>query len=188
MHLSKGLRLLRRWNKIWCSFVASTRLLAPAQQIKCKHKYTIICTNMTETGKPLVNVDIVSDVMCPWCWIGKKKLEAAMRQLEDKFQFRVRWQPYMLRPEAPSEGLPIPPGYRNPDRWEDAGAELGLNKIELLVSYLPMALVLYIYILNWLVIDLLQTKNAIFSLSHRHSQPSGYSIAHTSNDEESTAL
>lgn len=71
---------------------------------------------MTETGKPLVNVDIVSDVMCPWCWIGKKKLEAAMRQLEDKFQFRVRWQPYLLRPEAPPEGLPIPPGYRNPDR------------------------------------------------------------------------
>jgi hypothetical protein len=70
----------------------------------------------TMADKPVVNVDIVSDVMCPWCWIGKKKLERGMEQLKDKFQFHVRWLPYLLRPEAPPEGLPIPAGYRIPER------------------------------------------------------------------------
>ena len=72
------------------------------------------------SSKALVNVDIVSDVMCPWCWIGKRKLEAGMKQLEDKIEFRIRWLPYLLRPEAPPEGLPIPAGYRNPSRLEKA--------------------------------------------------------------------
>ncbi|KAK7090210.1 hypothetical protein V1264_010041 [Littorina saxatilis] len=68
--------------------------------------------------------------MCPWCWIGKKKLEAGIKQLEGKFQFRVRWLPYLLRPQIPPEGLPIPPGYRNPARLAQmiqAGEEVGIK-------------------------------------------------------------
>nr|KAG5708269.1 hypothetical protein BaRGS_021203 [Batillaria attramentaria] len=80
--------------------------------------------------RPVVNVDVVSDVMCPWCWVGKRRLEGGMKSLEDKFQFRVRWLPYMLRPQAPPEGLPIPPQYRSGPRMEQirqAGQEVGIE-------------------------------------------------------------
>ncbi|XP_005093886.1 uncharacterized protein YwbO [Aplysia californica] len=56
--------------------------------------------------KPEVKVDIVSDVMCPWCWVGKRKLESAMNDLASKYSFKVRWEPFLLRPDHPLEGVP----------------------------------------------------------------------------------
>ena len=50
-----------------------------------------------------MKIDIVSDVACPWCYVGKKNLEAAMVQRPD-IQFEVQWFPYQLHPEAPAEG------------------------------------------------------------------------------------
>ncbi|XP_025080181.1 uncharacterized protein LOC112555853 isoform X2 [Pomacea canaliculata] len=81
-------------------------------------------------AKPLVNIDIISDVMCPWCWVGKRKLESSMKALEDKIQFRVRWHPYLLRPAAPPEGIPIPSAFRSGPRvtqLQQAGAAVGIN-------------------------------------------------------------
>ena len=52
-----------------------------------------------------VSVDVVSDVMCPWCYIGKRHLEAAQAQLaEDDIGITVRWRPYQLDPTIPPEG------------------------------------------------------------------------------------
>ncbi|KAL4220751.1 hypothetical protein ACF0H5_021145 [Mactra antiquata] len=42
-------------------------------------------------------------------------MEKAMDTLSSEFEFRVRWEPYMLRPQTPPEGLPIPDGYRDPN-------------------------------------------------------------------------
>ena len=53
---------------------------------------------------PSVNIDIVSDVMCPWCYIGKKRLEAAVRDLPEDVEVDVRWRPYQLDPTLPKEG------------------------------------------------------------------------------------
>ncbi|ADZ70658.1 DsbA family oxidoreductase [Polymorphum gilvum] len=51
---------------------------------------------------PLV-VDVISDVMCPWCFIGKRRLEAAIRAVPD-LAIEVRWHPYQLDPSLPKEG------------------------------------------------------------------------------------
>ncbi|WP_136657353.1 DsbA family oxidoreductase [Nitratireductor sp. XY-223] len=51
-----------------------------------------------------VNIDIVSDVMCPWCYIGKKRLEAAVKDLPENIEVDVRWRPYQLDPTLPKEG------------------------------------------------------------------------------------
>ncbi|MGE0771304.1 MAG: DsbA family oxidoreductase [Cyclobacteriaceae bacterium] len=51
-----------------------------------------------------VRVEVVSDVVCPWCYIGKRRLERAMRQLNDKFDFEVHYLPFELNPQMPAEG------------------------------------------------------------------------------------
>ena len=52
-----------------------------------------------------LKIDIVSDVVCPWCAIGYKKLSEAMTQLDDQVSFEVNWKPYELHPEIPKEGF-----------------------------------------------------------------------------------
>ena len=52
-----------------------------------------------------LKIDIVSDIVCPWCVIGYKKLSDAMTQLEDEIFFEVNWKPYELHPEIPEEGF-----------------------------------------------------------------------------------
>jgi predicted DsbA family dithiol-disulfide isomerase len=49
-------------------------------------------------------IDVVSDVICPWCYLGKRRLDAALARLDDLDVF-VRWRPYMLDPTIPPEGL-----------------------------------------------------------------------------------
>ena len=50
-----------------------------------------------------VTVDIVSDVMCPWCYIGKRRLEQALENL-DGIDVAIQWRPYQLDPTLPPEG------------------------------------------------------------------------------------
>ena len=52
-----------------------------------------------------MNVDVYSDVVCPWCYVGEKRLERAMRDRPD-LGVSVRWRPFQLRPEMPAGGLP----------------------------------------------------------------------------------
>ncbi len=57
---------------------------------------------MSEADQTLT-IDIVSDVVCPWCYLGEKRLEAA---LADELQpVAVRWRPYQLDPTIPEGGL-----------------------------------------------------------------------------------
>lgn len=48
-------------------------------------------------------IDVVSDVICPWCFLGKRRLDAALAELD--LDVLVRWRPYMLDPSIPPEGL-----------------------------------------------------------------------------------
>ena len=59
-------------------------------------------TVTTDTATPLL--EIVSDVVCPWCYVGKRRLSQALAQLED-FPLRIRWRPYELNPTMPREGM-----------------------------------------------------------------------------------
>ena len=56
------------------------------------------------TEKPRLHVDVVSDVVCPWCYIGKKRLEGALKLVDD-VEVTVRWRPFFLNPWIPREGI-----------------------------------------------------------------------------------
>jgi len=52
-----------------------------------------------------VRIDIVSDAICPWCYIGKRQLERALATLsEEGLHFSVHWNPFQLNPDMPAEG------------------------------------------------------------------------------------
>ena len=51
-----------------------------------------------------VTIDIWSDVMCPWCVIGYKHLEAALATLAGEIEAEIRWLPFELNPDMPPEG------------------------------------------------------------------------------------
>lgn len=55
------------------------------------------------TSETPISVDVVSDVMCPWCYIGKRRLESALAQIPD-VNVAVRWHPYQLDATLPKEG------------------------------------------------------------------------------------
>ena len=46
-------------------------------------------------------LEIWSDVVCPWCYVGKRRLEAALAMLPDRDDVEVRWRSFQLDPEAP---------------------------------------------------------------------------------------
>lgn len=52
-----------------------------------------------------ITVDIVSDAICPWCFIGKRRFERALAQAPKDFEVLVGWRPYQLNPEMAPEGM-----------------------------------------------------------------------------------
>ena len=51
-----------------------------------------------------LQIDIVSDVMCPWCIVGYKGLESALEQLAPDIKATINWLPFELNPQMPVEG------------------------------------------------------------------------------------
>ena len=51
-----------------------------------------------------MQIDVISDTVCPWCFIGKRRLERAMK-LRPQIRFDVRWRPFQLDPTTPKEGV-----------------------------------------------------------------------------------
>jgi predicted DsbA family dithiol-disulfide isomerase len=51
-----------------------------------------------------MNVDIISDTICPWCFVGKRRFERALAKRPD-VQVEVRWRTFQLNPEMPLEGI-----------------------------------------------------------------------------------
>jgi predicted DsbA family dithiol-disulfide isomerase len=56
-------------------------------------------------SKGVLTIDIVSDVICPWCYIGKRRLENALKLLGDLSGLRVNWKPFRLNPQMPPQGI-----------------------------------------------------------------------------------
>ena len=55
--------------------------------------------------RDLNRLDIISDVICPWCYIGKRQLELALPELAaGGLGFSVHWNPFQLNPDMPAEG------------------------------------------------------------------------------------
>jgi predicted DsbA family dithiol-disulfide isomerase len=51
-----------------------------------------------------VTIDVISDVVCPWCFIGKRRLEQALAELP-QIQATITWRPFQLDPTIPPAGL-----------------------------------------------------------------------------------
>jgi len=52
-----------------------------------------------------VAIDVISDVICPWCYIGKRRLEKAIVAADGQHDVHVHWHPFQLNPTMPKEGI-----------------------------------------------------------------------------------
>jgi predicted DsbA family dithiol-disulfide isomerase len=77
-------------------------------------------------ARPLT-VDIWSDTVCPWCWLGKRRFEAALRE-RPHLDVEVRWHPFELNAAMPEEGADrreyLRAKFGDPDRFRDAQQRL----------------------------------------------------------------
>jgi predicted DsbA family dithiol-disulfide isomerase len=62
---------------------------------------------MDTRTNPVLKIDFVSDVACPWCAVGLGALEQAIKNLGDEVQTEIHFQPFQLNPDMPSEGQDI---------------------------------------------------------------------------------
>jgi predicted DsbA family dithiol-disulfide isomerase len=89
--------------------------------------------------KTVLTIDIVSDVVCPWCVIGYAQLKQALDAKKDKVDAKLVWHPFELGPDTPQEGKDMAAYVRerygaspeqsraNRDRITRTGAELGIT-------------------------------------------------------------
>jgi predicted DsbA family dithiol-disulfide isomerase len=54
--------------------------------------------------KPAIKIAVVSDVVCPWCYIGKHRLEKAIEAVGNDYEFEIAYYPFELNPDMPAEG------------------------------------------------------------------------------------
>lgn len=52
-----------------------------------------------------LQIEIYSDVICPWCYVGKRRLERALRQVSNTVKTHVVWKPFQLNPTMPKDGM-----------------------------------------------------------------------------------
>ena len=53
-----------------------------------------------------MKLEVASDVICPWCYIGKRRLEKALTFLDGAVDLKISWLPFQLNPGMPKEGMP----------------------------------------------------------------------------------
>lgn len=51
-----------------------------------------------------MQIDVVFDTVCPWCYVGKRRIEAAL-QLRPNLEVKIRWWPFLLNPDMPHGGM-----------------------------------------------------------------------------------
>ena len=60
---------------------------------------------MTMTADTRYDLEIVSDTICPWCYIGKARLDAALDLIDGEIPFDIVWRPFELNPDMPPDGM-----------------------------------------------------------------------------------
>jgi predicted DsbA family dithiol-disulfide isomerase len=75
-----------------------------------------------------VRIDVVSDVVCPWCFIGKHRLEQALK-LKPNIAVEVHWRPYFLNDWIPREGIArdeyLTTKFGSPERYKGVAQRVG---------------------------------------------------------------
>lgn len=76
-----------------------------------------------------MNVDVISDVMCPWCFIGKRRLERAAEMADGEFDLSVTWRPFQLDATIPAGGVDrrtyLETKFGGADQAQEAYARIG---------------------------------------------------------------
>lgn len=68
----------------------------------------------------MITIDVVSDIICPWCFLGKRRLDKALTLIPD-IKAEINFRPFFLDPTIPSEGL---------DRHEYMAAKFGKERLK----------------------------------------------------------
>ncbi|KVI08972.1 DSBA-like thioredoxin domain-containing protein [Cynara cardunculus var. scolymus] len=77
-------------------------------------RYTkLMAQSASNAGKKLIKIDVTSDSVCPWCFVGKKNLDKAVALSKDQYNFEIKWHPFLLNPSAPKEGINKKDYYRS---------------------------------------------------------------------------
>ena len=71
----------------------------------------------------MIKLDILSDPICPWCYIGKSLLDQALSQVE-QHPFTIEWHPFQLNPDMPRAGMDRASYLENKFGGKDAAAEV----------------------------------------------------------------
>ncbi len=77
-----------------------------------------------------IQIDIISDIACPWCAIGYARLELAMQQLAAEYEFTVQWHAFELNPDHSGKGEPILPALAK--RYGSSEEEMRANQSNLM--------------------------------------------------------
>jgi len=73
---------------------------------------------------PPLSIEVWSDVVCPWCYVGKRRIEKALEQFDHRDEVELRWRSFELDPHAPPER---PPRESANDRMTELAASEGLE-------------------------------------------------------------
>ena len=58
-------------------------------------------------GKSVVNIEVVHDIACPWCYVGHAQLKRVLQQAQEaSISVSISWSPFMLNPAMPEQGMP----------------------------------------------------------------------------------
>lgn len=86
------------------------------------------------------NIEIVSDTVCPWCYVGKQKMDKAIKAYQEQYPedtFSTTWKPYYLAPDSPKKGIDKAAWYEQKlgsertammrERLSQIGKDVGIN-------------------------------------------------------------
>ncbi len=79
-----------------------------------------------KNSEPLL-IEITSDFVCPWCYIGEARLEKALKLVAPKVPVKYSWRPYELNPDQPKEGV---------DRQEYMTKKFGAEKMKSMAAHM----------------------------------------------------
>lgn len=96
------------------------------------HSQIIACGAMAAASaiRRVITVDVVSDTICPWCFIGKRRLETAIASFsrrEASVDIEVRWRPFQLDPTLPAPGV---------DKMERYARKFGAARMAQMLPYM----------------------------------------------------
>ncbi|MBB4954018.1 putative DsbA family dithiol-disulfide isomerase [Agrobacterium vitis] len=133
-----------------------------------------------------ITLDLVSDVVCPWCYVGKVRLELAIAEVQDDVSIDINWRPYQLNPDYPPEGVDQQVelakklgGKENMDRGHEQlkamGKEIGISFDFDAIKIGPNTLNAH-RLIHWAGIESREMQNAVVSALFKANFEQGRNI------------